>query len=112
MSYARRPLLTATAAGTLLCALWFVPSANASQNAPARETATSSTPTRVTEVTQVAQVRTVSAPATGTGRAAEEAELADTGGFDTTPYVIGGSLFLAVGAGFVVYSVRRERMGF
>ncbi|CAL9471701.1 hypothetical protein [Streptomyces lavenduligriseus] len=115
MSYARRPLLTATAAGTLLCALWFVPSANASQNTPARETATSSTPTRVTqvtEVTQVAQVRTVSAPATGTGRAAEEAELADTGGFDTTPYVIGGSLFLAVGAGFVVYSVRRERMGF
>ncbi|MFF9675100.1 hypothetical protein ACF1GS_25920 [Streptomyces eurythermus] len=115
MSYARRPLLTATAAGTLLCALWFVPSANASQNAPARETATSSTPTRVTqvtEVTQVAQVRTVSAPATGTDRAAEEAELADTGGFDTTPYVIGGSLFLAVGAGFVVYSVRRERMGF
>ncbi|GAA1355734.1 hypothetical protein [Streptomyces beijiangensis] len=27
----RRPLLTATAAGTLLCALWFVPSANATQ---------------------------------------------------------------------------------
>jgi hypothetical protein len=108
-------LLTATAAGTLLCALWFVPSANASQNTPARETATASTPTRVTqvtEVTQVAQIRTVSAPRTGTDRAAEEAELADTGGFDTTPYVIGGSLFLAVGAGFVVYSVRRERMGF
>ncbi|MEU7559258.1 hypothetical protein [Streptomyces eurythermus] len=115
MSYARRPLLTATAAGTLLCALWFVPSANASQNTPARETATASTParaTQATEVTQVAQVRAVWAPATGTDRAAEEAELADTGGFDTTPYVIGGSLFLAVGAGFVVYSVRRERMGF
>ncbi|MGW5424427.1 hypothetical protein [Streptomyces sp. NPDC003943] len=29
MSVARRPLLTATAAGTLLCALWFVPNANA-----------------------------------------------------------------------------------
>ncbi|WP_329128239.1 hypothetical protein [Streptomyces sp. NBC_01465] len=27
----RRPLLTATAAGTLLAALWFVPSANATQ---------------------------------------------------------------------------------
>ncbi|MFF9023730.1 hypothetical protein [Streptomyces eurythermus] len=115
MSYARRPLLTATAAGTLLCALWFVPSANASQNTPASQTATASTParvTQVTEVTQVTQVRAVSAPATGTDRAAEGAELADTGGFDTTPYVIGGSLFLAVGAGFVVYSVRRERMGF
>ncbi|MFF5437082.1 LAETG motif-containing sortase-dependent surface protein [Streptomyces achromogenes] len=109
MSSARRPLLTATAAGTLLCALWFVPSANASQSTPAKETATASTPTRVT---QVAQVRTVSAPATGADRAAEGAELADTGAFDTTPYVVGGSLFLAVGAGFVVYSVRRERMGF
>ncbi|WP_328904556.1 MULTISPECIES: hypothetical protein [unclassified Streptomyces] len=29
MAIALRPLLTATAAGTLLCALWFVPSANA-----------------------------------------------------------------------------------
>ncbi|MGC5346339.1 hypothetical protein ACPXCE_06080 [Streptomyces sp. DT24] len=29
MSVARRPLLTATAAAILLCALWFVPSANA-----------------------------------------------------------------------------------
>ncbi|MGQ4487619.1 hypothetical protein LRE75_14605 [Streptomyces sp. 372A] len=29
MAIARRPLLTATAAGMLLCALWFVPSANA-----------------------------------------------------------------------------------
>ncbi|GHI55699.1 LAETG motif-containing sortase-dependent surface protein [Streptomyces rubradiris] len=109
MSSARRPLLTATAAGTLLCALWFVPSANASQNTPARETATASTPTRVAHV---AQARAVSAPAAGTDRTAVEAELADTGGFDTTPYVIGGSLFLAVGAGFVVYSVRRERTGF
>ncbi|MCE0447401.1 hypothetical protein LT493_33820 [Streptomyces tricolor] len=44
--------------------------------------------------------------------AAEETELAHMGAFDTTPYVIGGSLFLAVGAGFVVYSVRRERLGF
>ncbi|MCS0634568.1 hypothetical protein NX801_02595 [Streptomyces sp. LP05-1] len=35
MSVARRPLLTATAAGTLLCALWFVPSANATDEAPA-----------------------------------------------------------------------------
>lgn len=112
MSSARRPLLTATAAGTLLCALWFVPSANASQNTPAKETAPLSTPTRVTQATQVTQVRTVSAPATGADRAVEGAELADTGAFDTTPYVVGGSLFLAVGAGFVVYSVRRERMGF
>ncbi|MFF5538423.1 hypothetical protein ACFY71_39235 [Streptomyces cinerochromogenes] len=110
MSSARRPLLTATAAGTLLCALWFVPSANASQDAPARETATSSVSTQVTQVTQA---RAVTAATTDSAdRAAQETELADTGAFDTTPYVIGGSLFLAVGAGFVVYSVRRERLGF
>ncbi|AKN71257.1 LPXTG-domain-containing protein cell wall anchor domain protein [Streptomyces sp. PBH53] len=110
MSSARRPLLTATAAGTLLCALWFVPSANASQDAPARETAaTSASP----QVTQVTQARAVTAATTRSAdTAAEETELADTGAFDTTPYVIGGSLFLAVGAGFVVYSVRRERLGF
>ncbi|MYR15739.1 twin-arginine translocation signal domain-containing protein, partial [Streptomyces sp. SID724] len=40
MSVTRRTLLTATAAGTLLAALWFVPSANATgehgdQGAPA-----------------------------------------------------------------------------
>jgi hypothetical protein len=110
VSSARRPLLTATAAGTLLCALWFVPSANASQDAPAREPAAMSEPGRVTQVTQA---RAVTAATAGTvDRSAEETGLADTGSFDTTPYVVGGSLFLAVGAGFVVYSVRRERLGF
>ncbi|MFE1445125.1 LAETG motif-containing sortase-dependent surface protein [Streptomyces olivaceoviridis] len=108
MSSARRPLLTATAAGTLLCALWFVPSANASQDAPARQTARTSAPSQVTQARAV-----TAATAEGADRAAEEeTELADTGSFDTTPYVVGGSLFLAVGAGFVVYSVRRERLGF
>ncbi|MEW2283795.1 LAETG motif-containing sortase-dependent surface protein [Streptomyces sp. NPDC047841] len=108
MSSARRPLLTATAAGTLLCALWFVPSANASQDAPARQTARTSAPTQVTQARAVTVATTED-----TGReAAEEAGLADTGSFDTTPYVVGGSLFLAVGAGFVVYAVRRERLDF
>jgi LPXTG-motif cell wall-anchored protein len=37
--------------------------------------------------------------------------LADTGSFDSTPYVAGGTLCLTLGAGFVVYSVRRERLG-
>ena len=27
-------------------------------------------------------------------------------------YVIGGTLFLSLGAGFIAYSVRRERLGF
>ncbi|WBO64191.1 LAETG motif-containing sortase-dependent surface protein [Streptomyces camelliae] len=101
MPSARRPLLTATAAGTLLCALWFVPSAHASQDSPARATVETST----TQVTQ--QARAMSAAA-----AEEGTELADTGSPDTTPYVVGGTAFLAVGAGFVVYSVRRERLGF
>jgi hypothetical protein len=108
VSSARRPLLTATAAGTLLCALWFVPSANASQDPPGRATAPSSTTTQITQ-----QARAVSvATAESAQEAADSAQLADTGSPDTTPYVVGGSLFLAVGAGFVVYSVRRERLGF
>ncbi|MFJ9730066.1 LAETG motif-containing sortase-dependent surface protein [Streptomyces sp. NPDC101171] len=105
MSSARRPLLTATAAGTLLCALWFVPSANASQDDTARAT------TQVASTTPVTQQARAVSEAT-TADAADTTELADTGSFDTTPYVVGGSLFLTVGAGFVVYSVRRERLGF
>ncbi|MFD5797327.1 LAETG motif-containing sortase-dependent surface protein [Streptomyces diastatochromogenes] len=108
MSSARRPLLTATAAGTLLCALWFVPSANASQDGPARAT---TEVTEVTGTTQVTQQAKAISEAT-TADAADSTQLADTGSFDTTPYVVGGSLFLAVGAGFVVYSVRRERLDF
>lgn len=112
MSSARRPLLTATAAGTLLCALWFVPSANASQGSsadtPARAAVSEYSTTHVTQ-----QARAVSQMTAQTAReAADDTELADTGSPDTTPYVVGGTLFLAVGAGFVVYSVRRERLGF
>ncbi|GAA0580310.1 hypothetical protein [Streptomyces crystallinus] len=88
MSVARRPLLTATAAGSLLCALWFVPSANATdgkpQSAPARSTS--------------------AAPGPET-----EGALADTGTVDTSPYLFGGTAFLGLGAGFVAFSVRRAR---
>jgi LPXTG-motif cell wall-anchored protein len=93
-------LLTATAAGTLLGALWFVPNANATQDAPARTDATPQA---------TAQARAAS---TGTTETGDGTRLADTGSFDTTPYVIGGTTLLALGAGFVVYSVRRERLGF
>ncbi|MFC8244992.1 hypothetical protein [Streptomyces chartreusis] len=103
-STARRSLLTATAAGALLGALWFVPSANATGEEPRTEP--SVTPT--TQVTQ--QARAASESTDGT--TADDTRLADTGSFDTTPYVIGGSLFLSLGAGFVAYSVRRERLGF
>ncbi|MEU8621482.1 LAETG motif-containing sortase-dependent surface protein [Streptomyces sp. NPDC048623] len=84
MSVARRPLFTATAAGTLLCALWFVPSANATGE-QGRDGTTQSV-------------------------AAEDGattNLAETGGPDTTPYLLGGTLFLGVGAGFVTLAMRR-----
>ncbi|ATW50208.1 LAETG motif-containing sortase-dependent surface protein [Streptomyces xantholiticus] len=94
MSVARRPLITATAAGTLLCALWFVPSANATAERPAGERSGSTT--SGTAAQQAGQERLL---------------LAETGGVDTTPYVVGGTACLAVGAGFVAYSVRRRTPG-
>ncbi|MFF9816287.1 LAETG motif-containing sortase-dependent surface protein [Streptomyces sp. NPDC014006] len=104
MSSARRSLLTATAAATLLGALWFVPSANASSETPAREQDTTTTQARAaTSATDASAVD---------GSGLSGPQLADTGSPDTTPYVVGGSVFLSLGAGFVVYSVRRERLGF
>ncbi|MFJ6184648.1 hypothetical protein [Streptomyces sp. NPDC092295] len=90
MSVARRPLLTATAAGTLLCALWFVPSAKATeeQNGPREQSAASAHSLTAGE--------------------SEPLTLADTGGVDTTPYLVGGSLCVGIGAGFVAYSIRRS----
>ena len=112
MSSARRPLLTAAAAGALLGALWFVPSANATADAPARQQPSAP------QVTQTAQARAASAATTATtattaslSTTGSETRLADTGSFDSTPYVAGGTLCLTLGAGFVVYSVRRERLG-
>nr|WP_171399116.1 LPXTG cell wall anchor domain-containing protein [Streptomyces asoensis] len=126
MSSARRPLLTATAAGTLLGALWFVPSANASQDTPARTGTTTQITTQARAASTTTTDTTVGTTADGTTgttarTTAETAadtttddgvRLADTGSFDTTPYVVGGTTLLALGAGFVVYSVRRERLGF
>ncbi|MFE9626800.1 LPXTG cell wall anchor domain-containing protein [Streptomyces sp. NPDC006527] len=112
MSSARRPLLTATAAGTLLGALWFVPNANATQDAPARTDVTSRTTTQARAASTTASDATGTEAAVGTGTGGDGVRLADTGSFDTTPYVVGGTTLLALGAGFVVYSVRRERLGF
>lgn len=76
--------MTATAAGTLLCALWFVPSANATDEQGGVRIG-------VTQDGPVADGR-----------------LAETGGRDTTPYLIGGTGFLGVGAGFVALAMRRR----
>ncbi|WP_193783009.1 hypothetical protein [Streptomyces sp. E5N91] len=110
MSSARRSLLTAASAGGLLCALWFVPSANATPETPVLESAAATPSPQVT-----AQARAASADAstdtTGTTATGEgTTRLADTGSFDSTPYVVGGALCLGLGAGFVGYSVRRERL--
>lgn len=44
----------------------------------------------------------------GTAPRAQTLSLAETGSVDTTPYLLGGTLCLGVGAGFVVFSVRRS----
>lgn len=132
MSSALRPLLTATAAGTLLCALWFVPSANATSDIPAGVTPSASPSPQVTEQARVVSGTSSissasSAPAVSSAAAASsapsvpsgvadtadgQARLAATGSFDSTPYILGGTACLTLGAGFVVYSVRRERLDF
>ncbi|WP_199825756.1 hypothetical protein [Streptomyces sp. NRRL B-1140] len=104
MSSARRPLLTATAAASLLGAMWFVPSANATPDSPVRDAVSTNPSPQVTEQARIA--------ATTADASVTDARLADTGTFDSTPYVIGGTFCLTLGAGFVVYSVRRERLGF
>ncbi|MFA7769071.1 hypothetical protein ACGFNX_00565 [Streptomyces sp. NPDC048723] len=111
---ARRPLLTALGATTLLAALWFVPSAGAT-SAGAEETrsgvpAGANAAGTATDATGSADS---DAPGTVTGTASGPAShpqslLADTGSVDTTPYLLGGTLFLGVGAGFVAFSVRRS----
>ncbi|MER5880537.1 MULTISPECIES: hypothetical protein [unclassified Streptomyces] len=111
MSAARRSLLTATAAGTLLGALWFVPSANATPDVPSPS---GSAPASAPAGTATPQ-QSDTAPDTPSGTAQDTAsdgtgpQLADTGAVNTTPYVVGGTVFLGLGAGFVAYSVRRER---
>ncbi|AXQ56972.1 MULTISPECIES: hypothetical protein [Streptomyces] len=91
-STARRSLLTATTAATLLGALWFVPSANASGTAGD---------------TAPQEERTTTAVDPAAEPAGEELLLADSGSVDTTPYLVGGTAFLLFGAGFVAYSARR-----
>ncbi|MFD9304358.1 hypothetical protein ACFWCB_17175 [Streptomyces sp. NPDC060048] len=95
---ARRSTVTALGATTLLAALWFVPSANAT--APGHANSAGGAPA-------AESVRVQAASAVPGARAA--LELADSGGIDTTPYLLGGTLCLGLGAGFVAFSVRGSR---
>ncbi|MER5470268.1 hypothetical protein ABZX90_22175 [Streptomyces sp. NPDC002935] len=108
MSAARRSLLTATAAGTLLGALWFVPSANATQDVPTPSGSASASMDAPAD-SAATRISTESDNAPDTQSGGEGTRLADTGSVDTTPYLVGGTLFLCLGSGFVTYSVRRER---
>jgi hypothetical protein len=119
VSVARRPLLTATAAGTLLCALWFVPSANATAEGEAATAAAERSGASASSRAQTVENGVRSVPERGAKGAAERSvrvaaedaqgvSLADTGSVDTTPYLIGGTLFLGVGAAFVSFAARRS----
>ncbi|WP_405543932.1 hypothetical protein OG590_14700 [Streptomyces goshikiensis] len=121
---ARRPLLTALGATSLLAALWFIPSANAT--APGDADTHTTLNALTTQTLDAPANDPVTAPAAGpaTDPVAEPATdptagpatdptlaLADTGGVDTTPYLLGGTLCLGLGAGFVAFSVRRSQAG-
>ncbi|MEU2874567.1 hypothetical protein ABZ769_36210 [Streptomyces olivoreticuli] len=88
---ARRPLLTAVAAGSLLCAVWFMPSAHAA-------------PERTAPAPREHSLEQTADPA-----ADQQLSLADTGSVDTTPYVFGGVAFVAAGGALVTAAVRRSR---
>lgn len=135
-------MLTSTAAGTLLGALWFVPSANATADkSMERQHRTDTSMSTMSDFTRrISVTNTNTSPSTSTSThtgtrtsgnattatststttsdsdsdsaADDGTRLADTGSFNTTPYVAGGTLCLGLGAGFVVYSLRRERLGF
>ncbi|MFD3681656.1 hypothetical protein [Streptomyces sp. NPDC058613] len=112
---ARRPLLTALGATTLLAALWFVPSAGAT--APGTGTSRSGAPDAANGAGPAATATTgtitrgTAAGGTVPHAAGKPAPLllADTGSVDTAPYLLGGTACLGLGAGFVAFSVRRSR---
>ncbi|MFB7781661.1 hypothetical protein ACFY0N_04550 [Streptomyces vinaceus] len=128
---ARRPLLTALGATTLLAALWFVPSAGATapgstgsdssdSTAPSGSGSDSGSGSAAPGAANTAGAGSVttlvsgSHDGSGSGDTAQSAGqvplgLADTGGIDTTPYLLGGTLCLGLGAGFVTFSVRRSQ---
>lgn len=88
MSVAHRPLLTAAAAGILLCALWFVPSARGGDD--------HSTPHQ-------------QSAGYSRGSGSQQLALGGTDGVDATPYLIAGAAVLAAAAGYGVHVVRRAR---
>jgi len=87
----RPPVFIAAAAATVLGALYFVPNASASAEHSSAKAAAAT-------VTQQATAET-----------AGKAQLAETSSTDTTPYLIGGTAFLGMGAALLVNVTRRSR---
>ena len=112
MSAARRPLLTATTAGALLTALWFIPTAHATADrmTPAADARPGDTPAvghgAVSEPGTATLIASDTA-GTRTGTNATRWRPAGTGSAESSPYLFGGTVLLGLGAGFVAYSARR-----
>ncbi|MDI5966873.1 hypothetical protein POF50_012340 [Streptomyces sp. SL13] len=114
----RRSLTTTTAAaGAVLIALCFMPTASASPvkaagRAPASTTqaASQGSPASTTASVTGDTAATGDAAAPGAQTAQAPAGLADTGAVDTTPYVVGGAGFLGVGAALLLAARRRALM--
>lgn len=102
MSAHRRPLITAAASGTVLLALWFVPSAKAAPERAASPHADSaSAPGTVPSPSPVANVSGQTQSPAGT-------RLATTGDSDTPlPYLACGLGLLGAGSTMVLRSARR-----
>lgn len=102
----------------MLAALYFMPSASASPgHAPASSRVATHAPAPRPVAARVPLTQQVAAPvpAAKTSGAVDgpatgkTLNLADTGSVDTTPYLLGGSLFLVVGAALVLNATRRTR---
>ncbi|WP_431948866.1 hypothetical protein [Actinacidiphila sp. bgisy167] len=93
MTSHRPSAYVAVTAAAVLGALYFVPNASASAEHTASTTAQSS-------------ASTAALTRSGTG---QEEHLADTGSVDTTPYLVGGTAFLGLGAALLINAGRRAR---
>jgi hypothetical protein len=94
--------VTAAAAGAVLCALWFVPSANATVES---DTTASQTQMQPGESAQGLAQQSITSSESGS----ESLSLADTGSVDTTPYLLGGTTLLGCGAALVAVAGHRSR---
>ena len=100
VSARRRSLVTATAAGAVLCALWFVPSAKATPDRPATGASTAGG----ASVSAPRALGAAHAPGAGA-----DVPLDDPIGFGGTPYVLGGLGLAGAGGALVVRSRRRAQ---